>query len=226
MIYRVKFEAAGFQTIEVPSVTITVTETGTLNRVLTVGAQTTEVTINADVETVQTSNAAVGAVMNSESVVDLPLTTRNYQNLIGFSPGANAPVPDATSLGKGTVATAVNGATTNQNNFQLDGVSVNNFLSFGAGSEGGFYGAQGIPNPDSIAEFKIQTSTYDAGYGRNPGANVNVVTKSGGNDFHGTAFEFFRNTVLNANTFFFNEHRLSREGRSIKTNMAECLAGR
>ena len=63
--YRVKFEAAGFQTIEVPSVTITVTETGTLNRVLTVGAQTTEVTIQADVETVQTTNAAVGAVMDS-----------------------------------------------------------------------------------------------------------------------------------------------------------------
>ena len=109
------------------------------------------------------------------------------------------------------MATAVNGSTTSQNNFQLDGVSVNNFLSFGAGSEGGFYGAQGIPNPDSIAEFKIQTSTYDAGYGRNPGANVNVVTKAGGNDFHGTAFEFFRNTVLNANTFFLNVRPVGAE---------------
>ena len=59
-----------------------------------------------------------------------------------------------------------------------------------------------IPNPDTIQEFKIQTSTYDAGYGRNPGANVNVVTKSGTNDFHGTAFEFFRNTALNANDWF------------------------
>ena len=202
--YRVKFEASGFETVEVPSVTVTVTETGTLNRVMTVGSQTQEVTIQADVETVNTSNASVGAVMNSAAVVDLPLTTRNYQNLIGFSPGANAPVADATALGKNTVATAVNGATTAQNNFQLDGAGVNNILSFGAGQEGGFYGAQGIPSPDAIAEFKIQTSTYDAGYGRNPGANVNVVTKSGTNDWHGTAFEFFRNTVLNANTFFFN----------------------
>src|SRR4029077_18876649 len=84
--------------------------------------------------------------------------------------------------------------------------SVNNWLSFGTGAESGsgFYGAQGIPHPDSIAEFKIQTSTYDAGYGRNVGANVNVVTKSGTNEFHGTAFEFFRNTVLNANDFFRN----------------------
>src|SRR5262249_47284149 len=135
--YRVKFEAAGFQTVEVPSVTVTVTETGTLNRVMTVGSQTTEVTVNADVETVQTTNAAVGAVMSSQTVVDLPLNTRNYQNLIGFSPGANASVPDATSLGKATVATAVNGSTIAQNNFLLDGVPVGNFLSFAAGQEGG-----------------------------------------------------------------------------------------
>jgi hypothetical protein len=202
--WSVKFEAMGFQTVDVPSVTITVTETGALNRVLTVGSQTQITTVEADVETVQTTNAAVGAVMNSAAVVDLPLTTRNYQNLIGFSPGANASVPDATSLGKGTVTTAVNGATNTQNNFMLDGVSVNNYLSFGTGHELNFYGSQGIPNPDSIAEFKIQTSTYDAGYGRNPGANVNVVTKAGTNDFHGTAFEFFRNTVLNANTWFLN----------------------
>ena len=60
----------------------------------------------------------------------------------------------------------------------------------------------GIANPDAIQEFKIQTSLFDAGYGRKPGANVNVVTKSGTNEFHGTAFEFFRNTVLNANDFF------------------------
>ena len=60
----------------------------------------------------------------------------------------------------------------------------------------------GIVNPDAIQEFKIQTSLYDAGYGRNPGANVNVVTKSGTNQFHGTAFEFFRNADLNANDFF------------------------
>ena len=61
-----------------------------------------------------------------------------------------------------------------------------------------------IPNPDAIAEFKIITSNYDAGYGRNPGSNVNVVTKSGTNQFHGTGFEFFRNTKLNANDWFQN----------------------
>ena len=86
----------------------------------------------------------------------------------------------------------------------MDGVSVNNWNStLGmAGGEGGSTGFIALPNPDAIAEFKIQTSTYDASYGRNPGAAVNVVTKPGTNAFHGTAFEFLRNTSLNANDFF------------------------
>ena len=93
-------------------------------------------------------------------------------------------------------------ATIQQNNFQMDGVSIN--VSSGSGSSIDSGGNAGIPiaNPDAIQEFKIQTSQYDAGYGRSAGANVNVVTKSGTNQFHGTAFEFFRNTVLNANDFF------------------------
>src|SRR6202521_5990810 len=65
-------------------------------------------------------------------------------------------------------------------------------------------GGMGVPNPDAIAEFKIQTSQFDAGYGRNAGANVNVVTKSGGNDFHGAIWEFVRNDIFNASDFFRN----------------------
>ena len=75
-------------------------------------------------------------------------------------------------------------------------------------------------NPDAIQEFKIQTSLYDAGYGRNPGANVNVVTKSGTNDFHGTAFEFFRNTALNANDFF---RKISPPVNGVPNNGREVL---
>ena len=111
---------------------------------------------------------------------------------------------NASALGRGGMEIAVNGASTAQNTFQMDGVSVVNFASSGLTTEGATYPTIGIPNPDTLAEFKIQTSLYDAGYGRNPGANVNVVTKSGTNAFHGTAFEFFRNTDLNANDFFRN----------------------
>jgi hypothetical protein len=200
--YHVKFEAAGLRTVEVPSVEITVTETPVLNSTLQVGTQAQEVTVEANVEKVQTTNATVGTVMASRTVTSLPLTTRNYTTLLGLSAGASVPVFHAATLGRGTQDIAVNGSTIQQNNFQMDGVSIN--VSSGSGSSIDSGGNAGIPiaNPDAIQEFKIQTSQYDAGYGRSAGANVNVVTKSGTNQFHGTAFEFFRNTVLNANDFF------------------------
>jgi hypothetical protein len=125
-------------------------------------------------------------------------------------------VSNATALGRGTMEMAVNGASSAQNTFMMDGVSIVNAASSGVDTEGGTYATFGIPNPDALAEFKIQTSLYDAGYGRNPGANVNVITKSGTNEFHGTAFEFFRNTVLNANDFFRN--------RNCAINEAPCLS--
>ena len=202
--YHVKFEAGGFNSVEVPAATINVTETEVLNRALTVGAQTQEVTVQADVETVQTASSALGTVVNTETITDLPLSTRNYTNLLAMSAGASAAVQDASLLGKGTTEIAVNGAGNAQNNYLQDGVAIDNYFSFSTGVEGISVGAFAIPNPDSIAEFKIQTSTYDAGYGRNPGANVNVVTRSGTNNFHGAGFEFFRNTVLNANNWFFD----------------------
>ena len=96
----------------------------------------------------------------------------------------------------------MNGSTIGQNNYQMDGASIVNFGARGITGDFGANPGIGIVNPDAIEEFKIQTSLYDAGYGRNPGANVNVVTKSGTNQYHGTAFEFFRNTALNANDFF------------------------
>ena len=200
--YRVKFEASGFKTVEVPSITVNVTETDVLDGRVEVGSQAQEVTVQGEVENVQTSNATVGTVMAAKAITDIPLTTRNYTNLLGLSAGANVGVFDAANLGKGSQNIAVNGSSTAQNNFQMDGVSIVNWGNSGSIIDTGGYAGLGIPNPDSIQEFKIQTSQYDAGYGRNPGANVNVVTKSGTNQFHGTAFEFFRNSDLNANDFF------------------------
>ena len=83
---------------------------------------------------------------------------------------------------------SVNGGNTNQNNYQMDGVNIDNFAGNGLAADAGIYAGIGVPNPDALQEFKIQTSTYDASYGRNPGANVNVVTKSGTNTIHGSAF--------------------------------------
>lgn len=201
-IYRLKFDSTGFKTAEVSSVTVTVTETQVLDQHLEVGSQTEQVTVTGEAETVQTSNATVGTVMTSQTVTGLPLNTRNYTALLGLSAGANTGVFNASTLGKGSQDIAVNGASVAQNNLQMDGVSVTNFTGNGNIADLGNNSGVGVVNPDAIQEFKIQTSLYDAGYGRNPGANVNVVTKSGTNAFHGTAFEFFRNTDLNANDFF------------------------
>jgi hypothetical protein len=202
--YRVKFAANGFKTSEVSSLKINVTETPVLDHRLEIGAQAEQVTVEANIETVQTSNATMGTVLGAKTIIDLPLNTRNYTNILALSAGANAAVNNATGLGNGAMNIAVNGSTTAQNNFQMDGVSVVNFGSGGATGSATTYAGLIIPNPDALAEFKIQTSLYDAGFGRNPGANVNVVTKSGTNQFHGSAFEFFRNRELNANDFFLN----------------------
>jgi hypothetical protein len=202
--YRVRFEAAGFKTVEVPSATVSVTETEVLDRKLDVGTQAQTVTVEGSVETVQAENSALGTVANARVITELPLNTRNYTNLLSMSAGANASVTNAAYIGKGATLIAVNGGGTAQNTYLQDGVPISNWFSFNTGGEGVEFGSFAIPIPDAIEEFKIQTSTYDAGYGRNPGANVNVVTKSGSNNFHGSAFEFFRNTALNANDWFRN----------------------
>ena len=93
-----------------------------------------------------------------------------------------------------------------ENNFQMDGVSINSTAGFSANDIAGIYPGVAVPSPDAIEEFKVQTSNFDASYGRNAGANVNVVTKSGTNHLHGTAFEFLRNSALNADDYFYPKH--------------------
>jgi hypothetical protein len=200
--YSVKFSSAGFKTVEVPSITVNVTETPVLNRTLEIGAQTSEVTVESTVETVQTQNATVGGLVGAQTVTDLPLSTRNYTQVIDLSPGVTANVATATAVGNGTQDINVNGSGSDQNTYLMDGAVVTNYGSGGAAQSGSYAGI-GIPNPDSIQEFKVQTSQYDAAYGQNPGANVNVVTRSGTNQYHGAVWEFNRNNFFNANDFFF-----------------------
>ena len=202
--YRVRFAANGFKTSEVTTVTVSVTEAPVLDKKLEIGSATEQVTVEAAQETLQTATSTLGTTVGSRTVSELPLASRNFTQIIGLSAGANMGVNNATSFGKGTLDMSVNGSTPGQNNFQMDGVAVQSMAGNGSATDGGIYVGIAVPNPDAIQEFKIQTSTYDATYGRNPGANVNVVTKSGTNTWHGTGFEFFRNAQLNANDFFYN----------------------
>jgi carboxypeptidase family protein len=203
--YRVKFSAAGFKTTEVSGVTVTTTETTTVDKVLEVGAVTQTVTVESSVETLQTESSTLGTTVSGNQITALPMANGNYTEILSLSAGTNASVDNATSLGKGTQDISANGVDPGSNNFQMDGVAVNNIANSGSSNDGTIYTGIPVPSPDAIQEFKVQTSTYDASYGRNPGANVNVSTKSGTNDFHGSAFEFFRNSVLNADDFFYNK---------------------
>jgi hypothetical protein len=200
--YSVKFSASGFKTVEVPSVKVNVTETQLLDKSLEVGAQSQQITVESNVETIQAQNATVGGLVSGDTVTELPLSTRNYTQVIDLSPGVIANVATATAVGNGTQDINVNGAGSDQNTYMMDGVIVTNYGSGGAAQSGSYAGIP-IPNPDSIQEFKVQTSQYDAAYGQNPGANVNVVTKSGTNTLHGGIWEFNRNNFFNANDFFF-----------------------
>jgi hypothetical protein len=202
--YSVSISASGFKTSEIASVTVNVTETPVLNRSLEVGAQSQQVTVESTAEAVQTQNATVGTLVGSQTVTTLPLNSRNYTQIIDLSPGVVANVASAAAVGNGTQDINVNGMGSDQNNYMMDGATLTNYGSGGGAQSGNFPGI-GIPNPDSIQEFKIQTSQYDAEYGRNPGASVNVVTKGGTNYFHGDAWEFWRNSFLDANDFF-NKH--------------------
>ena len=203
--YSLRFVAPGFKTSQVASVKVNVTETATANASLEIGAVTQTVNVESSVETLQTENSTLGTTVTGSSIAALPMANGNYTEILSLTAGTTASVDNATAIGKGTQDISANGVDPGSNNFQMDGVAVNNIANSGTSNDGTIYTGIPIPSTDAIAEFKVQTSTYDASYGRNPGANVNVSTKSGSNEFHGSAFEFFRNTVLNSNDFFLKQ---------------------
>jgi Carboxypeptidase regulatory-like domain/TonB dependent receptor len=188
---------------------IRVTETAHLDLHLQFATLIQNIRISAEPKMLQTDSSSLGNVVNGPAVSGLPLVTRNFAQIASLSPGVAAGVYNAGELGLGGTALSqiaesndgifVHGARSYDNNFQLDGISVSDVQGSAAGS-----GGIPTPNPDSIQEFKVQTGLYDAAYGRYAGANVSLVTKTGGNAIHGTVFEFFRNELLNANDFFLN----------------------
>jgi hypothetical protein len=191
--------------METNGVAVVVTEKPVVNQQLELGSQSEQVTVEANAEAIQTNSATLGTVIAGNQVTALPLSSRDYTNVLALSSGVMATVINASTLGKGGLDFTVNGNSAQSNNIQIDGANVQSLNGTDSNADAyNGYGNIPVPNPDALEEFKVQTSLYDAGYGRKAGANVNVVTKSGTNDFHGTAFEFLRNTDLNANDFFLN----------------------
>ncbi len=203
--YTLTVTASGFKTTTNTNVTVPAATSTTVNVTLEVGALQQQVTVEAAAEVLQTENAANGATVNQRTVSTLPLTNRNYTQILALSPGVAGEVPNAATLGRNTVNVNVNGSLVSDNSFQMDGQDVSNLQSQG-GADTVALGGISIPSPDSIEEFRVQTSQYDASFGRGSGASVDVITKSGTNQFHGDLFEFLRNSDLNANDFFLNRN--------------------
>lgn len=211
--YRVDVSRSGFKTSTYPKVTVSVAGTATLNAQLELGTVNQNITVESTQQQLQTESAQLGTVTDTRMINDLPLAARNYLQIVGLNPGISAEVTNAGDLGRGSSSLAAassgfstNGGVTNDNNFQMNGIEVND--NFSAGQ---FTGGVPVPNPDTIEEFRVLTTPYDASSGRDAGANVDVITKTGSNQLHGSLFEFFRNDDLNANGWFQNLNSQPRQ---------------
>ena len=194
--YTVTFTAPGFNRATREGVVVEITQTTNVSPQLGVEGSKEVVQVSSEAPLVDTTDATTGRVIDEREVHDLPLPTRNFEQLLALSPGTTANIANNTALGRGDSDINVNGQQATSNNVVIDGIQVN---SFGTNSTPSL----AVPSPDAIGQFIVQTSLYDATQGRNTGGNVALVTKTGSNQIHGTVFEFFRNEDLNATDFFF-----------------------
>ena len=209
--YSLSVDSPGFERQIVRAIRIAVAETTFVEVTLKIGSPTTQIEVVASSELAQTEVSSLGRATGEQEIASLPLANRNFTQILALSPGVIVEVPNAANLGSNAQNVSANGAKTTGNNFQFNGIDANN-MAENAFSGQAFAPETGIaiPNPDTIFEFKVQTGMYDASYGRSTGASVDLVSKAGSNDFHGTMWEFFRNDALNANDFFLKQNSQPR----------------
>lgn len=207
--YTVRVERDGFVTIEVSGVVLNVGDARALRIQMKVGDVKEVVNVTGEASLVNES-PAVGTVVDRQFVANIPLNGRSFQSLIALTPGVV--ITPAANSTQGQFS--VNGQRAGANYFTVDGVSANFAVSPGFGLSASASGSlpsvttfgttQGLVSVDALQEFKVQTSTYTAEYGRQPGGQVSIVTRSGTNEFHGSLFDYLRNDVLDANDWFAN----------------------
>ena len=201
--YEFSAQLAGFKPIA-RIVVVDIAATVTIDASFELGASSTQIQVVSEAQQVDTASSALGLVVEQKLVTDLPLSSRNFTQILALSPGVNASVANAGSLGRNSVNISANGSRPYDNSLVLNGLVAENPMSQGFDDDVDKGGVP-IPSPDALQEFKVQTSLYDAETGRQGGAVIQAVTKSGTNQFHGSLFEFLRNDDLNANDFFRNE---------------------
>jgi Carboxypeptidase regulatory-like domain/TonB dependent receptor len=207
--YRLEVEKSGFKSVRLTGITVNVQDNLEQNFKLDVGSSSEVITVVGNAVNVNTTDGTVSTVVDRQFAENLPLNGRSFQSLIELTPGVV--VTTSNFLDNGQFS--VNGQRADANYFMVDGVSAN--VGLGLNST---YGGQGVAGAlpafsvtggtnslvsvDAMQEFRIQTSTYAPEFGRMPGGQISIVTRSGTNEFHGTAFDYFRNDVLDANNWF------------------------
>jgi Carboxypeptidase regulatory-like domain/TonB dependent receptor-like, beta-barrel len=200
--YAVTIAADGFQPRTEPSVQVTASEVRIIDATLAIAGVKTVVAVSINQQIADTENSALGGLVDRETIEALPLANRNYTQILGLSPGVVVDLPNPAELGSGTQNVASDGATPTANNIQFNGIDANNLVENSAATAGTSEVGTAIPAVDAIQEFRVQTANFDAAYGRGSGANVDLVSRSGSNAFHGSLWEFVRNNKFNANDFF------------------------
>src|ERR1019366_6364802 len=208
--YRIEVTLSGFASAKLEGVAVRITESSVIDVALKVAGAPTTASVTGESPLVQTESSTRGTVIDENQVRDLPLPTRNFQQLLALTTGTSGSIQNSSDLGRGDAAVYVNGQRALSNSVVINGVDAN---SIGTGSMPNL----SVPSIDSLQEFIVQTSMYDASQGRNAGGVVAAITKSGTNRVHGDAYEFVRNTVLDANNFFLNGAEKNSEGVPVVT---------
>src|SRR5438876_680099 len=198
--YSVEITSKGFRGYKAATA-VNIAQTTTLDAQLSISGD--NVTVVVDGPAVQTETSQNGRTVTGETIRQLPLPSRNFQQLLALSPGAQASVANSTDLGRGDATISVNGQRTTSNSVKINGIDAN---SIGTNSTPNI----AVPATDSLQEFIVQTSLYDASYGRNAGGSIEAITRSGSNNLHGDAYYFLRNKRFNANDPFIKARGLAK----------------
>jgi Carboxypeptidase regulatory-like domain/TonB dependent receptor/TonB-dependent Receptor Plug Domain len=205
--YKLTIEKEGFRTVVQPSLQLYAQDAVNENFTLAIGMKSETINVVDNIALLQTDSPAVSTVVNQQFVDNMPLNGRSFQPLIALAPGVVF-----TSQSEGAGQFAVNGQRSDANYFMVDGVSANFGSAPGCclgqsvgGAIPGFTsggGTNGLVSVDAMQEFRIQTSSYAPEFGRTPGAQISIVTKSGTNQFHGTVYDYLRNDIFDARNYF------------------------
>src|ERR1035437_252792 len=213
--YSVEVTSQGFHGFKATAA-VNVAQTTVLDVPLAVSGG--EVTVDVQEPNLQVETSQNGRTVTGETISQLPLPSRNFQQLLALSPGAQASVTNSTDLGRGDATISVNGQRTTSNSVKINGIDAN---SIGTNSTPNI----AVPATDTLQEFIVQTSLYDASYGRNAGGSIEAITRSGSNDYHGDVYYFLRNKALNANEPFIKGRGLAKP-EMTRNQFGGMLGGR